>query len=271
MLSRKILRVVLTFAVVVPILSSTQEGGNAAKQQTAEQSKPGEGPHHCPVPGFFDNAAQSDTYDFKGDFPAVFKDHPAWSSRAAELAQIDGKLRLTATGTNISEAWKTWHKPMPYNKSWKIAVDVSIPSEWDEVDTPDAQVGGGPWVSKLTADGKGRRVYEVNHASIARRFRFVQGQLIKNRLGEDPINVEHKKLVKETIRLTVTYCAIDHTISLYSDGEHIDTQPIDSRGIDNWNMKDEDNFYVGIMGFAEHTDLKKHSVTMDNFEVRVKP
>ena len=222
-------------------------------------------------PSFFDDAAQSESYGFDGDFPAVFTDHPAWGCHAADLVQIDSRLRLSATGTGTSEAWKTWHKPMPYNKNWKIAVDVSIPLAWDTVDTPDAQVGGGPWVGKLTPDGKGRRVYEVNHASIARRFRFVQGQLIKNRLGEDPINVEHKKTVKETIRLTVIYCAIDHTISLYADGEHIDTQPIDNRGIDNWSMTGEDNFYVGIMGFAEHTDLKVHSVTMDNFEVRIKP
>ena len=228
-------------------------------------------PHHCSDPRFFDIAVQSQPYGFDGDFLALFKDHPAWSSHGAELAQIDDKIRLSATGTRISEAWKTWYKPMPYNKSWKIAVDVSIPLEWDTVDTPAAQVGGGPWVSKLTPDGKGRRVYEVNHASIARRFRFVQGQLIKNRLGEDPINVEYKKVVQETVRLAVIYCAIDHTISLYANGEHIDTQPIDSRGIDNWNMTDDDNFYVGIMGFAEHTDLRTHYVTMDNFEVLLKP
>lgn len=94
--------------------------------------------------------------------------------------------------------------------------------------------------------------------------------MIKNRLGEDPINVEHRKVVQETIRLAVIYCAIDHTISLYADGEHIDTQPIDSLGIDNWNMTDDDNFYVDIMGFAEHTDLRTYYVTMDNFEVRLK-
>jgi hypothetical protein len=225
----------------------------------------------CSVPGFFDMAGRPLTYGFECDFPALFKDHPAWSSRDAELAQSDGKIRLSATGTRISEAWKTWRDPMPYNKSWKIAVDVSIPHEWDTVDTPDAQVGGGPWVGKLEPDGKGRRVYEVNHASIARRFRFVQGQLIKNRLGEDPINVEHKEVVQEAIRLVVIYCAIDHTISLYADGEHIDTQSIDSRGMDNWGMTDNDVFYVGIMGFAENTDLRTHYVTMDNYEVCLKP
>jgi hypothetical protein len=242
------------------VACGSKEDGNSKTNLSQKQPQ-------CPSE-IFDTAPEAETYGFDGDFQAEFIDHPAWGSHNAKLAQIDGKIQISATGTHISEAWKTWHKPMPHNRSWKIAVDVSIPLAWDRSNTPDAQVGGGPWVSKLTADGKGRRVYEVNHASIARKFRFVQGQLIKNRLGDDPINVEHKKVDQETLRLTIIYCAVDHTINLYANNEHIDTQPIDSRGIDNWDMTDNDHFYVGIMGFAEQTDLSKDFVTMDNFEVR---
>ena len=124
-------------------------------------------------------------------------------------------------------------------------------------------------MSILDHEGKGRRVYEVNLASISNHFRFVQGQLIKNRLGEDPINVGAKRDTPAAMRLDLIYCAEDHTINLFADGEHIDTQPIDSRGMDNWNLSADDSFYVGIMGFAEWTDLQKDFVTVDNFEVAV--
>ena len=96
--------------------------------------------HACPDPDFFVGSAQTDTYDFEGDYESHFYDHPAWGSHEAALVQLDGSARVSATGTGISETWKTWREQLPYNKSWKIAVDVAVPESWESVE-PNGQIG----------------------------------------------------------------------------------------------------------------------------------
>lgn len=214
-------------------------------------------------------AANAARYLFDGDFASRFYDHPAWGSEEAEIVQIDGHARLSATGTHISEAWKTWHEPLPHNRDWTLAVDVTVPLFWDSAPTPEAQVGAGPWLGRLDAEGKGRRVYEVNLAAIAHQVRFVQGQLIENRLGDDPIDGGHKRVRRETMRLEITYHAKKRTIKLTADGKRVDSQAIDARGTDDWGMTGDDVFFVGIMGFAEHADLTDHFVSLDNFEISI--
>jgi len=210
------------------------------------------------------------SYGFDGDFQSLFHDHPAWFSREAQIVQTgDGAASLTATGTGTSEAWKTWHESMPHDRDWSIAVDVTVPRAWDTDPRPDAQVGAGPWVGRLDAEGKGRRVYEVNLATIANEIRFVQGQLIENRLGEDPIAVGMTIVTDETVRLEISYRAEPPTISLTVDGFLVDTKTIDGSGFDDWGMTGDDVFQVGIMGFAENSDLTEHPVTLDNFQVRI--
>lgn len=233
--------------------------------------------HTCVSPSAFGSQGLSEvaeSYAFDGDFDQHFQDHPAWSSEEAKIVQVDGVARLSATGTWISEAWKRWYRSLPYDQSWLMRMTVTVPAEWESTksaeDAPDApQVGAGPWVGILDHEGKGRRVYEVNLAAIADEVRFVQGQLIENRLGEDPIHVGFVEGVPESVSLEVVFCAIDHTISLYCDGEHVDTQAIDDRGIDDWGMSADDTFYVGMMGFAEWTDLDQNAVVVDDFEVIV--
>jgi hypothetical protein len=213
--------------------------------------------------------ARTSRYDFSGEFDTRFYDHPAWASHEAELVQTGGAASLTATGTRTSEAWKTWHEPLPHDRDWTISVDVTVPLAWDSEPTPEAQVGAGPWLGRLDHEGKGRRVYEVNLATIANQFRFVQGQLIENRLGEDPIAVGMAIAAEETVRLEISYRAEPPTISLTVDGTLVDSQTIDGSGFDDWAMTGDDVFYAGIMGFAENSDLTKNPVTLDNFEVTV--
>ena len=160
-------------------------------------------------------------------------------------------------------------QPLPHDRDWTIAVDVTVPHFWDSTPTSEAQVGAGPWLGRLDAEGKGRRVYEVNLAAIANRVRFVQGQLIKNRLGEDPIDGDRIRVTAETCGSRSPTVPKGHTISLTADGVPVDSQAIDSAGTDNWGMSGGDVFYVGIMGFAENTDLQGHFVTLDNFQVSV--
>ena len=144
-----------------------------------------------------------------------------------------------------------------------------MPRAWDTDPRPDAQVGAGPFVGRLDAEGKGRRVYEVNLATIANEIRFVQGQLIENRLGDDPIAVGMTIVSEETVRLEISYRAAPPTISLTVDGFLVDTKTIDGSGFDDWGMTGDDVFQVGIMGFAENSDLTEHPVTLDNFEVLI--
>jgi hypothetical protein len=214
--------------------------------------------------------ARVSRYDFSGDFDGRFHDHPAWFSREAEIVQTtDGKASLTATGTGTSEAWKTWHEPLPHDHDWSIAVDVTVPRAWDRDPRPEAQVGAGPWLGRLDSEGKGRRVYEVNLATIANQFRFVQGQLIENRLGEDPIAVGMAIVTDETVRLEISYRAQPPTITLTVDGKLVDSKTIDGSGFDDWGMRGNDVFQAGVMGFAENSDLTKNPVTLDNFTVTV--
>jgi uncharacterized protein (DUF885 family) len=213
--------------------------------------------------------ARTSRYDFGGVFDTRFYDHPAWGSHEAQLVQTGGAASLTATGTHTSEAWKTWHQPLPHDRDWTIAVDATVPLAWDSEPTPEAQVGAGPWLGRLDDEGKGRTVYEVNLATIANQFRFVQGQLIENRLGEDPIAVGMAIVAEETVRLEISYRAQPPTISLTANGTLVDTKTLDGSGFDDWAMTGDDVFYGGIMGFAENSDLMKHPVTLDNFMVTV--
>jgi hypothetical protein len=137
------------------------------------------------------------------------------------------------------------------------------------MDTEEAQVGAGVFVGKVDPDQKSRTVYETNLAAIAHGERFVQGQLIKNRLGDDPIAVGFMKTDKETVRLTITWDSTNKQILFYTDDILVDAKHIDERGIDDWKM-DEDRFYVGVMGFAENTDITAHYPYIDNFEITLK-
>lgn len=262
-----------TVAAVVILAPSILPAAGCAGLDVGGESRAGTAGHACAGPAFFDGASDVVSYAFDGDFGKHFSDHPAWRSEEATIEQADGVARLSATGTGISEAWKVWRSTLPYDRSWKISVTVVVPSEWESTRTDgrdEPQVGAGPWVGILDEEGKGRRVYEVNLAAIAGRFRFVQGQLIQNRLGEDPIRVGHIRGVPESVRLHLIYCAADHTISLYCFDRHVDTQAIDENGADDWGMSAGDSFYAGIMGFAEWTDLERNAVALDDFEVSIR-
>ena len=232
--------------------------------------------HECSRPEALRQGGDVESYGFDGELDHYLRDHPAWRSEEATFTQRDGVARLSASGVGISEAWKVWHEPLPTDRSWSIAVIATVPSAWGSTrtatDAPDdPQVGAGPWLGMLDPEGKGRRVYEVNLAAISGRVRFVQGQLIQNRLGEDPIHVGHIVDVPESVRLEVVFCAVDDTISLYCDGALVDSQPIDERGLDDWNLTDDDVLYAGVMGFAEWTDLEQDAVVLDDFEVVLGP
>jgi hypothetical protein len=49
----------------------------------------------------------------------------------------------------------------------------------------------------------------------------------------------------------------------------VDVKHINEKGIDDWKMLN-DKFYVGVMGFAENTDITGHYPSVDNFEIVTK-
>lgn len=205
------------------------------------------------------------TDDFSGQSDTLIQ-HPSWASREADFFLQDGVWKLKASGTRISETWKTYRDTLPPDQDWSVRVDVTVPVFWDTMDTEEAQVGAGVFVGKVDPDQKSRTVYETNLAAIAKGVRFVQGQLIKNRLGDDPIAVGFMKTDKETTTLKISWDSQDHQILFYMDEILVDAKHIDQRGIDDWTM-DGDKFYVGVMGFAENTDITEFFPFIDNFNI----
>ena len=134
----------------------------------------------------------------------ILLQHPSWWSKDADFFLEDGVWKLKASGTHISETWKTYKDALPPDQDWSVSVDVTVPYYWDTMETEEAQVGAGVFVGKVDSDKKSRTVYETNLAAIANGIRFVQGQLIKNRLGDDPIAVGFMKTDKETANLKVS-------------------------------------------------------------------
>ena len=206
--------------------------------------------------------------DFK-IHPEILVQHPSWESREADFFLENGAWNLRASGTHISETWKTFKDVLPPDQDWSISVDVTVPYFWDSMETEEAQVGAGVFVGKVDPDKKSRTVYETNLAAIANRFRFVQGQLIKNRLGDDPIAVGFMKTDKETANLKISWDSQNQQILFYMDHILVDVKHINEKGIDDWKMQN-DKFYVGVMGFAENTDITAHFPSVDNFEIVIK-
>jgi hypothetical protein len=201
--------------------------------------------------------------------PEILIQHPSWGSRDADFFLENGDWKLKASGTHISETWKTYKDTLPPDQDWSVSVDVTVPYYWDTMETEEAQVGAGVFVGKVDPDKKSRTVYETNLAAIANRFRFVQGQLIKNRLGDDPIAVGFMKTDKETVNLKIAWDSQNKQILFFMDHILVDVKHIDAKGIHDWNMED-DKFYVGVMGFAENTDITSQYPSVDNFEIVIK-
>ncbi len=203
--------------------------------------------------------------DFDGPSETLIQ-HPSWASRKADFILQDGVWKLKASGTRISETWKTYTDTLPPDLDWSVMVDVTVPYYWDSMDTEEAQVGAGVFVGKVDSDKKSRTVYETNLAAIAHEVRFVQGQLIKNRLGDDPIAVGFMKTDRERVNLKVKWDSQNNQLQFFMDDILVDAKHIDEKGIDDWKM-DKDKFYVGVMGFAENTDITDHFPFVDNFKI----
>ena len=231
-----------------------------------------------PACRFEDFERISAAYNFDKELPNHFVENSRWLSHRAVISQVaGGKAELTATGTHISEAWLTWRESLAIERSWLITSHIEVPKAWDSVDTRDAQVGIGMFVGKsspvfpASSDlrrGQSPTVYEVNLATLAGTARFIQAQMIANRLGGDPEQTAVVETELENLELAILYCAEDRTLSVFYDGIRLDTQAIDVLGAVDWRLSDSAVFDVGIMGFAEHSDLRRHPPTVAKFRIR---
>lgn len=217
----------------------------------------------------------NETYAFDENFADYFSQSSRWESEDADITLVNEKGQLTANSSNTSqalEAWKLFKTQMPYDRSWDMSIEVHIPSYWNSNGGNDAQVGAGIFVGKPVATGQSAKVYECNFATVNGGGRFVQAQLIANRLGDDPIDVQHTTLdnTKENAVLKIQFCAPSKSLSLFIDNALVgNSKSIDASGLDNWNLSDYDVMDVGIMGFAENTIITSHQPTLDNFEYRI--
>lgn len=219
------------------------------------------------------------SYDFDGKLDDHFIHSPRWLSEEATLKQLpDQQAAITATGVHISEAWLAWHSPLSSKHSWMIEAHIKVPKAWDHDPVAEAQVGIGMFVGKAMAaepastEGYKRQsatVYEVNLATVAREIRFIQAQMINNRLGYDPDQTSAARTSLEELDLGILYCAPDQSLSVYYDAERLDTQAINQVGMVDWKLPKDAVFDVGIMGFAENSDLSHDAPTVSGFKILV--
>lgn len=221
------------------------------------------------------NSTATQKYNFESNFAQQFIQSSRWESNNADITLVAGKGQLTANASSTSsalETWKLYNKQMPYNKSWEISVDINVPLYWNNNGGNEAQVGAGIFVGKPVSAGQSEKVFECNMATVNAGERFVQAQLVANRLGDDPINVEQIFLAqnKEVVRLKITFCTNTKALTLYVDKQKVGKgQKIDTNGLDNWQLKTGDLIDVGIMGFAENTVITNNQPTLDNFEYKI--
>lgn len=214
-------------------------------------------------------------YLFSENFSQHFTQSPRWESHNADITLVEEKGQLTANSNNTSqalEAWKLYNTQMPYNTSWEISVDVTVPLYWNTNGGNQAQVGVGLFAGKPVTTGQSSKVYECNLAAINGGERFVQAQLIANRLGGDPIDVQFRALNQslETVSLKIQFCAPNKTLSLFIDNAIVGQgKAIDASGLDNWSLSENEVIDVGIMGFAENTIITTNQPTLDNFKALI--
>lgn len=195
----------------------------------------------------------------------VFSKNNDWETRHSSIEFEMGVGSFTSTGFRNSEAWYLYDKTFKSTKDFTLSATVGVPKEWDTFDRNDAQVGIGLFVGKK--GDHGHLVYECNLATVSKEIRFVQGQIIKNRRGEDPVAVDDIKVDSESGVLKIQYFSNQKKLALYFDEEEVGSEVIDKTGNVDWNMSETDEFIVGFMGFSELTDCQMAPPVISNIKL----
>lgn len=176
----------------------------------------------------------------------------------------DGEFSSTSDKT--SEAWYIKDVSIKSTKDFEVSAKVSVPDYWNTLDKKNAQVGCGIFVGKK--DNGGKLCFESDLCVIASEVKFVQGQNIKNRLSGDPDEVVFKEANSNVGIITVKYSADEKSFILYLNEELVGESKIGSDGKVDWNMADDDQFIVGIMGFSEHTNVTDNYPVVKDFTIK---
>jgi len=199
------------------------------------------------------------------DYSKAFKSNEDWSLRNAVMNFENNMGVLRSEDGRVQEAWYKYEKSFPINKDFEISAHIKVPKFWDYYNKKEAQVGIGLFVGKKGNGGK--IVYECDLCVISKEMRFVQGQMIRNRKGEDPIVVEEKRLQDEHGIISIKYDSQNITLALYFNENLIGVQKIDETGEVDWKMTADDEFEAGIMGFAEGTGISSNFPTIQDVSI----
>lgn len=216
------------------------------------------------------SASSTSSYGFDGTFTDFFSQSSRWPSSSADitLANDQGRLSANTFGTpQVLEAWKLFNTQMPYDKSWECSAQVTVPAYWN-TSSSNAQVGIGLFAGKPVSTGFSSKVYECNLATIGKGERFVQAQLIPNRLLGNPIDVQRTVLnsSQTTVTLKIQFCTEEKKLSCFINNIAVgESQAIDGTGLDNWELGAGDMMDIGIMGFSENTIITDNYPTIDDF------
>lgn len=200
------------------------------------------------------------------DLSNTFKsDEENWFVYNSSLNLKKQSAELKSTGVETAEAWYKYDRSFPYNSDFKISAKVKVPRAWESHSKKEAQVGVGLFIGKK-GDG-GKLVYESDLCVIANQVRFVQGQMVKNRKGGEPVKVDFKEVKEEEGTLSLIYDKDQKAISLFFNNELVGSQKIDKTGAVDWKMKDLDEFVVGIMGFSEKVEISSDYPSISSVEI----
>ena len=67
------------------------------------------------------------------------------------------------------------------------------------------------------------------------------------------------------ISMEIMYCRDERSLTVYFDGNRVDTQIIDENGLFDWNIGNV--FDVGMIGFSEGPAATSDFLYLDNWEV----
>jgi len=221
------------------------------------------------------SASSNNSYGFDGTFTDFFTQSSRWPSSNADITLVNDQGQLSANtlgAPQVLEAWKLFNTQMPYDISWECSAEVTVPTYWNLSGGCNTQVGIGLFAGKPVSTGFSSKVYECNLATIGKGERFVQAQLIPNRLTGNPIDVQRTVLSSNqtTVTLKIQFCTEEKKLSCFINNIAVgESQSIDGTGLDNWELGAGDMMDIGIMGFAENTIIINNYPTIDNFNTVV--
>ncbi|MCH4886752.1 hypothetical protein EZV73_04190 [Acidaminobacter sp. JC074] len=199
------------------------------------------------------------------DLSQQFTSDDNWFEVGGHMEQVESIGYMKSDSEEIAEAWYKYNQTLSSSKDFIISAEVKVPKHWDKSGKADGQVGIGLFVGKRGDEGQ--LVFECDLCVINEGMRFVQGQMIKNRKGGEPVAVEMKEVNDESGVIEILYKADDNSLTLIFNDQVISTQKIDGNGPVNLEVAEGDEFVVGFMGFSEWIKIESDSPSLQSVTI----